>query len=91
MKRMILAAIMAAMFSTGCRLVDRAFCGPGGGGHCDRCDAVLGDGGCRGCGLGGRFRDPQVAGPPTGQVTYPYYTNRGPRDFLAESPRGIGP
>jgi hypothetical protein len=24
-------------------------------------------------------------------VTYPYYTNRGPRDFLAENPRGIGP
>lgn len=30
-------------------------------------------------------------GPPTAQVTYPYYTNRGPRDFLARSPRSIGP
>ena len=26
---------------------------------------------------------PAEAGPATGQITYPYYTNRGPRDFLA--------
>jgi hypothetical protein len=32
-----------------------------------------------------------AAGPPTGGVTYPYYTNRGPRDYLADNPRGIGP
>ncbi len=32
-----------------------------------------------------------AAGPPTGGVTYPYYTNRGPRDFLARTPRDIGP
>jgi hypothetical protein len=31
------------------------------------------------------------AGPPTGAVTYPYYTTRGPRDFLARSPASIGP
>lgn len=33
-------------------------------------------------------------GPPIGQVTYPYYTNRGPRDFLIQtppSPPSIGP
>lgn len=30
-------------------------------------------------------------GPPTGAVTYPYYTNRGPRDFLARHPGNIGP
>ncbi|OHB82666.1 MAG: hypothetical protein A2V98_23685 [Planctomycetes bacterium RBG_16_64_12] len=30
-------------------------------------------------------------GPPTGAVTYPYYTVRGPRDFLARNPRPIGP
>lgn len=29
--------------------------------------------------------------PPSAQVTYPYYTNRGPRDFLDPNPRGIGP
>lgn len=32
-----------------------------------------------------------AAGPPTGATTYPYYTNRGPRDFLARNPRDIGP
>jgi hypothetical protein len=32
-----------------------------------------------------------AAGPPTGAVTYPYYTTRGPRDYLAKNPRGIGP
>ena len=27
----------------------------------------------------------------TGAITYPYYTVRGPRDFLASDPRSIGP
>ncbi len=31
------------------------------------------------------------AGPPTGAVAYPYYTTRGPRDFLADNPPSIGP
>jgi hypothetical protein len=31
------------------------------------------------------------AGPPTGAVAYPYYTTRGPRDFLAKRPASIGP
>lgn len=30
-------------------------------------------------------------GPPSGQVAYPYYTTRGPRDFLAKNPPSIGP
>jgi hypothetical protein len=33
----------------------------------------------------------QPAGPPTGAVAYPYYTTRGPRDFLAKCPPSIGP
>ena len=32
-----------------------------------------------------------AGGPPMAQVTYPYYTVRGPRDFLDPNPRGIGP
>jgi len=32
-----------------------------------------------------------AAGPPTPTVTYPYYTTRGPRDFLLDNPPGIGP
>jgi hypothetical protein len=31
------------------------------------------------------------AGPPAPTVTYPYYTTRGPRDFLAAHPTPIGP
>ena len=31
------------------------------------------------------------AGPPTGTITYPYYTLRGPRSFFAQNPRAIGP
>jgi hypothetical protein len=31
------------------------------------------------------------AGPSSGAITYPYYTTRGPRDFLAKSPASIGP
>lgn len=31
------------------------------------------------------------AGPPTGGVAYPYYTTRGPRDFLSKCPPSIGP
>ena len=30
-------------------------------------------------------------GPPVGQVAYPYYTVRGPRDFLRDNPPSIGP
>ncbi len=30
-------------------------------------------------------------GPPTAGVAYPYYSNRGPRDFLAANPPSIGP
>ena len=30
-------------------------------------------------------------GPPSAQVTYPYYTLRGPRDFLQRTPTPIGP
>lgn len=29
-------------------------------------------------------------GPPTAQVAYPYYTTRGPRDFLQDNPPSIG-
>jgi hypothetical protein len=31
------------------------------------------------------------SGPPTAAITYPYYTTRGPRDFLQDNPRTIGP
>lgn len=30
-------------------------------------------------------------GPPVAQTAYPYYTVRGPRDFLNPNPPSIGP
>ena len=51
------------------------------------------DPGAGGCGPLGclRGRQSYTPGPPSAGVTYPYYTTRGPRDFLAASPRSIGP
>ncbi len=61
------------------RLLDGS-CGPCGGGESP-------------CGLG-RASDQNYnfnPGPPVGQVAYPYYTTRGPRDFLQCNPPSIGP
>ena len=40
---------------------------------------------------GSNYGQTGPAGPPTGAVAYPYYTTRGPRDFLAKNPPSIGP
>jgi hypothetical protein len=63
---------------------------------CQSCDPY-GGGACAACGPGamGPY-DPEAQGafcpgPPTGAVTYPYYTVRGPRDFLARDIRPVGP
>ena len=71
--------------------------------RCNSCNGALG---CRPCNVGwqrggtdygahlshSQYRnDPQVgSGAPTGQTAYPYYTNRGPRDFFASNPPSIG-
>jgi hypothetical protein len=41
---------------------------------------------------GWRHQTPEFgpAGPPSGANAYPYYTLRGPRDFLASDPPSIG-
>ncbi len=60
--------------------------GPPGGPGCKTCLAKHKRGG------GGAYGAVQgPPGPPTGQVAYPYYTTRGPRDFLAKNPPDIGP
>ena len=59
----------------------------------DACDEDQG-GACRECGGRGCkhcCREQPAAGPATGAITYPYYTTRGPRDFLAKHPESIGP
>ncbi|MCA9261366.1 MAG: hypothetical protein KDA61_19255 [Planctomycetales bacterium] len=73
-----------------CRLVDKiagGFCGCGPGG--------CGLGGCAaGCNphAGGYPEATSFnGGGPVGQVAYPYYTVRGPRDFLMSNPPTIGP
>jgi hypothetical protein len=33
---------------------------------------------------------PFTPGPPSAQVGYPYYSHRGPRDFLLDNPPSIG-
>ena len=59
---------------------------------CDNCRRLAcRDCGGRGCGRCRGGEEAVQAGPPTGTVTYPYYTTRGPRDFLANNPQSIGP
>jgi len=49
--------------------------------RCNQCES------CRGKAAGGQQ---QQAGSG-GAVSYPYYTTRGPRDFLETHPQSIGP
>jgi hypothetical protein len=70
--------------------------GPGGTGYPNR----WGHGGCAvphghrhgrgGFGDGDLVLQPAPNGP-VGAVAYPYYTHRGPRDFLVNNPPSIGP
>ena len=45
----------------------------------------------RGRGRGNVCEEAFAPGPPSGSVSYPYYTTRGPRDFLDRDPMSIGP
>ncbi len=58
-------------------------CDRGGDPQCPVCRGR----GCQTC-LERRGINP---GPPTAGIAYPYYTTRGPRDFLAQNPMSIGP
>jgi hypothetical protein len=98
MKRTIIAALLVALMGlgSGCRS-----CGQCGQRRCRqgcpqgcRQGLLARRGGCGICGrrgTGGYDNGAAAGGPPTAQVTYPYYTVRGPRDFLSDNPRGIGP
>ncbi len=94
MKRalLFLGLICSVMASTGC-LHNRA---------CNNCNGPLG---CRPCRIGWqrggtdyqRFLSHTenrpgagTPGPAAAQVAYPYYTVRGPRDFLLNNPPTIG-
>ena len=74
--------------------------------HNNRCNSCNGALGCRPCNIGwqrggtdygaqlshSQYRtDPGVgSGVSAPQTAYPYYTNRGPRDFFASNPPSIG-
>jgi hypothetical protein len=69
-------------------------CPPHGvGGYCLNCGGPPSPGGecCPCCGPSGDHVYTFNPGPPTGQTAYPYYTLRGPRDFLLGNPPSIGP
>ncbi len=61
---------------------------------CGRCETYSGCA-CQpqgpGCSASGDHNYNFAPGPPVGQVAYPYYTVRGPRDFLQKNPAPIGP
>ena len=89
----LLAAIMIAG-STGCHTTAPFVGGGCSGGSCGQ----PAEGGCANCSSRGGYRgrkharreDAGPAGPPVGAVSYPYYTTRGPRDFLMNNPPSIG-
>ena len=59
-----------------------------GSSACPPCGCHGGCAGGRGAGVG---EEEAAGGPPSGATAYPYYTVRGPRDFLAKNPPSIGP
>ncbi len=77
----VCAALAALISISGCAAT-RGSCARAPG----TCAAV-----CRGAGRACHGPEMAQAGPPTGAVAYPYYTTRGPRDFLASDPPSIGP
>lgn len=70
--------------------------GHGMGGHGMLGHGMVGHGALAGAMMPGHHAANQLQnqpfnpGPPTGTVTYPYYTHRGPRDFLLDNPPSIG-
>jgi hypothetical protein len=107
MKRVLLSICALALIVTSigcatcncnkCRqgpLARRNACGPAGCGPlAGRLNGGAGGpGGCRLGGAGGQHGCFQpYSGPQAAAVAYPYYTTRGPRDFLMNNPPSIGP
>lgn len=87
MKSAMFALLAAAMIvgSSGCCSLN-PLC-KGGGNEAAGCASCGGGGRLLGRGGGDVGYQP---GPPSAQIAYPYYTTRGPRDFLARNPRSVG-
>ena len=75
-----------------CSAYENCGCGRGGGccvcGGCT-CGCCNTGPGC--CCSSGDHNYNFAPGPPVGQTAYPYYTVRGPRDFLMSNPPPLGP
>lgn len=67
-----------------CQKCGRGYCCGGPGMGCQCCPFC-------GCGPSGDHIYNFNPGPPVAQTAYPYYTLRGPRDFLLDNPPTIGP
>ena len=67
-----------------CQRCGRGYCCGGPGVGCSCCPFC-------GCGPSGDQNYNFNPGPPVAQTAYPYYTLRGPRDFLLGNPPSIGP
>lgn len=102
MKRVVLGLTIAftLLGSTGCNLLNKRNCNSCNGNlGCRPCKVGWQRGGTdyqRFLGNNGSYgNSPAGAGGAGGaqvaQVAYPYYTTRGPRDFLASNPPSIGP
>jgi len=83
--------------SAGCHGFGQQACDAHGNSACQSCRADAGGGKHHAAGLLEALHmrhdqpAPQMGGPPMGTVAYPYYTVRGPRDFLKDEPTSIGP
>jgi hypothetical protein len=62
-----------------------------GHGYCCGCGPPAPGCPCCCCGASGDQNYNFNPGPPVAQTAYPYYTLRGPRDFLLDNPPSIGP
>ena len=97
MKRVFLlvGAVALIVTSIGCAGNKCKNCNQCGNGGCGPGGCFAGRGGHFGGGAGGGGPGgpggAYAGGPPTPTVVYPYYTTRGPRDFLDANPRSIGP
>jgi hypothetical protein len=87
-----LLALASVIPSVGC-VGARGACGACQ--HCDQSGSACVRNGffARHVGPNNHYTDPAAEGagaPSSAQVGYPYYTNRGPRDFLMPDPPSIG-
>jgi hypothetical protein len=91
---LVLAVGCQPMQHRGARGVPGSYCGPGmlggqGGPGGRICDGLVSGKWARNRATD-RAAEEGPPGPPTAAVAYPYYTLRGPRDFLVDNPPSIG-